>query len=72
MTIPSTFPVLHFSIGRVLPLDLAVLVEEVAVNGLAITVLLTFCVYDAKIVQIDPFHLFAIATGLLHSKSSLS
>ena len=72
MTIPSTFHVLHFSIGRVLPLDLAVLVQEVAVNGLAITVLWTFCVYDAKIVQIDPFHLFAIATGLLHSKSSLS
>ena len=66
MTIPSTFHVLHFSIGRVLPLDLAVLVQEVAVNGLAITVHCTFSVYDVKIVQIDRFHWFAIATGLLH------
>ena len=35
MTIPSTFHVLHFSIGRVLPLDLAALVEEGVVSGLA-------------------------------------
>ena len=58
MTIPSTFHVLHFSIRRVLPLDLAVLEEEVAVSGLAITVLWTFSVYDAKLVQIDLFHWF--------------
>ena len=57
MTIPSTFHVLHFSIGHVLPLDLAALVEEVVVSGLAMAVLWTLdFVYDVTIVQIDLFN----------------
>ena len=69
MIIPSTFCILHLSIQHVLLLDLAALVDEVAVSGLAIAALSTFSVYYVRIVQIDLFNWLATYR---HSKSLLS